>query len=151
MNTDKKIAVIGGGSWATAIVKMLSENLDEIGWYMRSVYASEHIKRNKHNPNYLSSAELDPDKLILSNDINETISYADYIILAIPSAFVNEELVKIDVPLGKKVFFSAIKGIVPESGFIVGEHLHKKLNHLLGILLKMYFLNRLIHHLYILR
>ena len=128
MNADKKIAVIGGGSWATAIVKMLSENLDEIGWYMRSVYASEHIKRNKHNPNYLSSAELDPDKLILSNDINETIIYADYIILAIPSAFVNEELVKIDVPLGKKVFFSAIKGIVPESGFIVGEHLHKKLN-----------------------
>ena len=52
MKDQPKIAVLGGGSWATAIVKMLSENLTTVGWYMRSVYASEHIKINKHNPNY---------------------------------------------------------------------------------------------------
>ena len=127
MKSDIKVAVFGGGSWATAIVKMLMENLDEIGWYMRSVYAAEHIKRNKHNPNYLSSAELEPEKLILSNDINEMVEYADYMILAIPSAFVYSELQKIEVPLDGKVIFSAIKGIVPESGLIVGEHLHKKM------------------------
>ena len=57
MSTKPKFAVFGGGSWATAIVKMLSENLDEIGWYMRSVYALEHIKKQQHNPNYLSSVE----------------------------------------------------------------------------------------------
>ena len=123
-----KIAVFGGGSWATAIVKMLSENLDEISWYMRSVYVTEHIKRNKHNPNYLSSANLQPEKLILSNDINEIIRSADCLIFAIPSAFLKSELDNIIVPLDGKIIFSAIKGIVPESGLIVGEHFHEKLN-----------------------
>ena len=74
MKNQPKIAVIGGGSWATAIVKMLLENLDNIGWYMRSVYVSEHIKLNKHNPNYLSSAELNPSQLDLTNNINEIVS-----------------------------------------------------------------------------
>jgi len=124
MKSDIKVAVFGGGSWATAIVKMLSENLDQIGWYMRSVYAVEHIKRNKHNPSYLSSVKLEPDHLFLSNDIDKMISYADYLIFAIPSAFLNEELNKISVPLKGKIIFSAIKGIVPESGLIVGEHFH---------------------------
>jgi len=123
-----KIAVFGGGSWATAIVKMLSENLDEISWYMRSVYVTEHIKRNKHNPNYLSSANLQPEKLILSNDINEIVCSADCLIFAIPSAFLKSELDNITVPLDGKIIFSAIKGIVPESGLIVGEHFHEKLN-----------------------
>lgn len=123
-----KIAVFGGGSWATAIVKMLSENLDEISWYMRSVYVTEHIKRNKHNPNYLSSANLQPEKLILSNDINEIVRSADCLIFAIPSAFLKSELDNITVPLDGKIIFSAIKGIVPESGLIVGEHFHEKLD-----------------------
>ena len=119
MNKKPKIAVIGGGSWATAIVKMLSENLEEIAWYMRSVYIVEHIKINKHNPNYLSSAELHPEKLFFSHDINEVINYADYLIFVVPSAFLKAELDKIKVPLKGKVIFSAIKGIVPESGLIV--------------------------------
>ncbi len=123
-----KIAVFGGGSWATAIVKMLSENLDNIDWYMRSVYIIEHIKRNNHNPNYLSSANLQPEKLHLSDDINEIIQSADCLIFAIPSAFLKSELDKITVPLDGKIIFSAIKGIVPESGLIIGEHFHEKLN-----------------------
>lgn len=128
MKAKYKIAVFGGGSWATAIVKMLSENLNEIGWYMRSTYVIEHIKRNKHNPNYLSSANLQPDKLFFSGDINEMVDYADCLIFAIPSAFLKSELDKITIPLDKKIIFSAIKGIVPESGLIVGEHFHDKLN-----------------------
>ena len=70
MKKEPKIAVFGGGSWATAIVKMISENCNEIGWYMRSVYILESIKRNRHNPSYISSVELHPEKLLLSNDIN---------------------------------------------------------------------------------
>lgn len=128
MNSNPKIAIIGGGSWATAIVKMLCENIDEVGWYMRSDYIIEHIKLNKHNPHYLSSAYFDPNKLFFSNDINEIVDYADYLIFAIPSAFVQSELDKITCSLEGKVVFSAIKGIVPESGLIVGEHFHEKLN-----------------------
>jgi glycerol-3-phosphate dehydrogenase (NAD(P)+) len=124
MNLKQKVAVVGGGSWATAIVKMLCENLEEVGWYMRSVYVIEHIKRNKHNPNYLSSVYFDPQKLKFSNDINEIIDYADYLIFAIPSAFLQGELDKINTRLENKVIFSAIKGIVPETGLIVGEHFH---------------------------
>ncbi|UCE93076.1 MAG: glycerol-3-phosphate dehydrogenase, partial [Flavobacteriaceae bacterium] len=127
MQSKEKVAVIGGGSWATAIVKMLCENLDEVGWYMRSHYIIEHIKRNKHNPNYLSSAYFDPQKLHFSEDINKIIEYADYLIFAVPSAFLQSELDKIKVPLEDKIIFSAIKGIVPESGLIVGEHFHNVL------------------------
>lgn len=127
MNNSIKIAVFGGGSWATAIVKMLTENLDQVGWYMRSNYAVEYIKRNKHNPNYISSIEFNPKQLFLSDDINAMVDYADYLIFAIPSAFVKEELDKINTSFKGKVIFSAIKGIVPETGLIVGEHFHKVL------------------------
>jgi len=125
MSTTPKFAVIGGGSWATAIAKMLCVNLPEIAWYMRNTYAIEHIKINKHNPNYLSSVEFDNKKLKLTNDINEAVAYADYVIFAIPSAFLNGELEKLTVSLEGKVIFSAIKGIVPETSLIVGEHFHK--------------------------
>ncbi|GAA4110124.1 NAD(P)H-dependent glycerol-3-phosphate dehydrogenase [Aquimarina addita] len=124
MSDKLKFAVIGGGSWATAIVKMLTENLNEVGWYMRSVYALEHLRRQRHNPNYLSSVEFKLDQLKLTNDINEAVAYADYIIFAIPSAFLHSELQKLTVSLHDKVIFSAIKGIVPETGLIVGEHFH---------------------------
>lgn len=125
MSTTPKFAVIGGGSWATAIAKMLCVNLPEIAWYMRNTYAIEHIKINKHNPNYLSSVEFDTNKLKLTNDINEAVAYADYVIFAIPSAFLSSELEKLTVSLEGKVIFSAIKGIVPETSLIVGEHFHK--------------------------
>lgn len=125
MSNPLKIAVFGGGSWATAIVKMLAENLEEVGWYMRSAYAIEYIKRNKHNPNYISSIEFNPNQLYLSDDINAIVAYADYLIFAIPSAFLKDELDKITESFEGKVIFSAIKGIVPQSGLIVGEHFHK--------------------------
>jgi len=126
MNKSPKFAVIGGGSWATAIAKMLCVNLDEIAWYMRNESAIDHIKTQKHNPNYLSSVEFDINKLKLTSDINEAVAYADYIIFAIPSAFLSTELEKLTVSLKDKVIFSAIKGIVPETFLIVGEHFHKK-------------------------
>ena len=126
MNIQPKFAVIGGGSWATAIAKMLCENLSEITWYMRNADAIEHIKTQHHNPNYLSSVEFDVSKLKLTSDINEAIAYADYVIFAIPSAFLNTELEKLTASLKDKVIFSAIKGIVPETSLIVGEHFNIK-------------------------
>lgn len=126
MNKPPKFAVIGGGSWATAIAKMLCVNLDEIAWYMRNESAIDHLKTQRHNPNYLSSVEFDINKLRLTSDINEAIAYADYIIFAIPSAFLSSELAKLSVSLKGKIIFSAIKGIVPETFLIVGEHFHKE-------------------------
>jgi glycerol-3-phosphate dehydrogenase (NAD(P)+) len=128
MSENSKIAVFGSGSWATAIVKMLCENLNEVGWYVRNETSVEYIKENQHNPNYLSSAELDVKKLYLSSNIDELISYADILIFAIPSAFLKGELDKITVDYTSKIIFSAIKGIIPESGLIVGQHFNEKLN-----------------------
>ena len=121
-----KIAVLGGGSWATALVKMLTENLDEVHWYMRSTYAMEHIKREGQNPSYLSSVQLNNDYLQLTTDINEAIKTCDVLLFVIPSAFLEKELALLKVSLKGKTIFSAIKGIVPESGRIVGEHFHYK-------------------------
>jgi glycerol-3-phosphate dehydrogenase (NAD(P)+) len=128
MIENPKIAVFGGGSWATAIVKMLCENLNEVGWYMRNENSIQYIKENEHNPNYLSSAEFDVKKLFLSSDINEMIRYADILIFSIPSAFLKAELDKITEDYTHKIVFSAIKGIIPESGLIVGQHFNEKLN-----------------------
>lgn len=126
MNKAPRIAVLGGGSWATAIVKMLTENLDTIHWYMRNTHAIEHIKSAGHNPNYLSSVELHTEYLLLTDAINHAIAKSDWLIFAIPSVFLEEELNKLQVSLKDKIIFSAIKGIVPSTGLIVGEHFHRK-------------------------
>ncbi|MGK0458539.1 MAG: glycerol-3-phosphate dehydrogenase (NAD(P)+) [Polaribacter sp.] len=126
MSDQKKIAVIGGGSWATAIVKILSENIETVGWYMRNRAAIEHIKKNNHNPNYLRAADVYASQLDLSSDINRIVANYDVLIFAIPSAFLMSELEKLKKPLKNKIVFSAIKGIVPETGLIVGEHFHKE-------------------------
>ncbi|MFD2822655.1 NAD(P)H-dependent glycerol-3-phosphate dehydrogenase [Lacinutrix iliipiscaria] len=124
MNKPLKYAVFGSGSWATAIVKMLCENQQEVGWYMRSVYIKEHLIKEQHNPSYLSSVEFHLEQLKLSNDINEMAAYADVLIFVIPSAFIHAELEKLTTNINDKIIVSAVKGIIPETGLLVGEHFH---------------------------
>ncbi|GAB5474675.1 MAG: NAD(P)H-dependent glycerol-3-phosphate dehydrogenase [Maribacter sp.] len=118
--------VLGGGSWATAIVKMLAENQEEVRWYMRNSEAVSYIKKEKHNPKYLSSVEFHTEQLQLTDDMNAVVQHSDVLIFAIPSAFLHRELQKLTVSLENKIIFSAIKGIVPETGLIVGEHFHEQ-------------------------
>ena len=122
----KKIAVIGSGSWATAIVKILCNNVQQLSWYIGKKEDIEYIRKFNHNPKYLSSVEFDNNKLQLTDNIAEAIETADIVILAIPSAFCNNAIK--DVPKEKlkgKIIFSAIKGIIPEYNLIVGEYLNK--------------------------
>jgi len=128
MASDLKYAVFGGGSWATAIVKMLCENLTEVGWYMRNEQAIDYIKTHQHNPSYLSSVEFKLEQLKLSNNINETANYADVLIFVIPSAFVFDELKKLTIDVSNKTIVSAVKGIIPETGLLVGEHFNDLYN-----------------------
>lgn len=124
-----KIAMIGGGSWATAIVKMLSDNLaeKEIFWWMRNEEAITHIKAFKHNPNYLSSVEIKVPENNISADINLIIKNADYLILNVPAAFLKETLKDVSpADLKGKKIISAIKGIVPDENLIIGEFINQK-------------------------
>ncbi|MBL0103058.1 MAG: NAD(P)H-dependent glycerol-3-phosphate dehydrogenase [Bacteroidetes bacterium] len=124
--TKPTIAVIGGGSWATAIVKILSNNVDTIHWWVRSNETAEFIRKYKHNPNYLSDVEIDPAKVQVQTDLRSAITSSDIVILAVPSAFLKASLDKItaDDFKGRSVF-SAIKGIIPDELLIVGDYLHK--------------------------
>lgn len=126
-----KIAMIGGGSWATAIIKMLSDNFaeKEIFWWMRNEEAISHIKAFKHNPNYLSSVEIKVPQENISSDIRSIIEAADYLILNVPAAFLKESLRNVNPEdlKGKKIV-SAIKGIVPDENQIIGEFIHEKYN-----------------------
>lgn len=124
---QKKIAVIGGGSWATAIVKILSENAASLNWWMRNAESVEYIKQYKHNPNYISSAQLPVEKINISTRLREIVAASDIIILAVPAAFLHETLNELPAELIKtKNFFSAVKGIVPQYNRIVGEYLNEQ-------------------------
>jgi len=126
MNTEKTIAVIGGGSWATALVKMLSNNVSELHWWMRNEEATQQIKDTKRNPRYLSSVIIDTKIVHVSSDLNEICKTADIIILAVPSAFLHTSLSNLNVDLSSKILFSTVKGIIPERNQIVGAYLQNE-------------------------
>lgn len=127
MTLQPKIAVIGGGSWATAIVKILSNNVDHINWWVRSAETAEFIRKYRHNPNYLSDAEVNLTKVNVNNDLKKSVDDSDIIILAVPSAFLKTGIEKLSADDFKnKVVFSAIKGIVPDELLIVGEYMQQK-------------------------
>ncbi len=128
MTVKKNIAVIGGGSWATALVKILANNLDCVNWWMRSGDAVEHITKFKHNPKYLQSVEFDLNKLNISTNLEAIIAPADIVIIATPSAFLNSLFENISPKLfDGKVVFSAVKGIIPEHNAIPARFIHKSL------------------------
>ncbi|MFD1258452.1 NAD(P)H-dependent glycerol-3-phosphate dehydrogenase [Mucilaginibacter terrae] len=123
-----KILVVGGGSWATANIKMLTDNSapKEIFWWMRSQQAVEDIQNYRHNPNYLSSVEVKVPAENISTDLKGLIAQADFVLLNVPAAFLKSVLTGITPAnfAGKKII-SAIKGIVPDENLIIGEFLHK--------------------------
>lgn len=131
MEHSAKIAVIGGGSWATANIKMLSDNRceKEIFWWMRNKSAIDHLRTYGHNPNYLSSIDLKVKPENISNDLEDILQKANMILLNVPAAFLHQVLSSVDPILfkGKKII-SAIKGFVPEENMIVGEYMNKCYN-----------------------
>ena len=122
----KKIAVIGGGSWATALVKILSNNAEAIHWYVRSADAVEHIKKFKRNPKYLQAAEIDLNIVQVSTDLEACIQKSDTVLLVTPSAFLHDTLKNLPQDIFEgKIMFSAIKGIIPEFNAIPARYIHK--------------------------
>jgi glycerol-3-phosphate dehydrogenase (NAD(P)+) len=126
METPQKIAVIGGGSWATALVKILCNNCAQVHWWMRSEEAIAHIQQFGHNPKYLQSVAFDTQQLVLSSDLKSTLNAVDWVIIATPAAFLEEAFAGIGASeFANKVVFSAVKGIVPAYNAIPARFIHK--------------------------
>jgi glycerol-3-phosphate dehydrogenase (NAD(P)+) len=125
MDENPRIGIIGSGSWATAIAKILLNNVSSINWYFRD---DEHIRQftsYSHNPNYLSSVKFDIGKINFFSDINEIVKNSDTLIFAVPSAFLKSALVALNTPLNDKFVVSAIKGLVPDENLIIGSYFNK--------------------------
>lgn len=132
--TKTNIAIIGSGSYSTGIVKILSDNKqhgrNEIGdltWYVRRSQMLEHIRNFRHNPQYLSSIELHTDQLTLSSDLKASIAPADWVLIGIPSAFVDDTLQPLTAAdFENKKVITVVKGLIPQTNEIVADYLHRK-------------------------
>ncbi|MDY3467146.1 NAD(P)-binding domain-containing protein [Riemerella anatipestifer] len=124
---DKKsavsVGVLGSGSFATAIVKMLQENSKMVHWCVRNEFVKGAIELRKHNPTYLQSVMFNTRYLNITTDINQLVSACDVIILATPSIYLSDSLEKMTCDYSNKLFVSAIKGIVPKHNDIVAHYL----------------------------
>ena len=124
-----KFGIIGSGSWATALAKILTDNQHNLQWWIRNEGNIKHIQQRRHNPHYLSSAYFNTSLLTLSSNIQEIFSNSDVIIIAVPSAYVEEALCKLDsTAFNNKKVVSAIKGILPGCNLLLNEFLKEKFN-----------------------
>ncbi|MBA2500596.1 MAG: NAD(P)-binding domain-containing protein [Chitinophagaceae bacterium] len=117
---DLRFGIIGSGSWATALVKVLSDNGHNLNWWIRNQDIIDHINKWGHNPHYLSMASLDAGKLKMTKEISEVIQASDVLVIAVPSAFVVEVFKPISAKdlKGKKIL-SAVKGILPDKNVLL--------------------------------
>ena len=131
MSELKRIGLLGSGSWATALAKMLCENVEELNWWIRSEDTIQHIENFGSNPKYIQSIQFPKDKLKLSSNMRDVISASDVVIVAIPSMYIDEafdEAFGDEAPaeMNNKLFFSAIKGMIPKYNSIPARYLHKR-------------------------
>lgn len=121
-----KVSVLGSGSWATALVKLLCNNCNRVTWWVRNSDMAAHITKFGHNPRYLQSVEFNRDKIEVTNSLSEAVNANDFIIIAIPAAFLDSTFEGFDKNNFKnKIVFSAIKGMVPEYDAIPARYFHK--------------------------
>ena len=118
---DAKVAVIGGGSWATALAKLLLGNVYRISWYMRRPERIEEFRRKRHNPVYLTDVPFDVDRIDFHSDINEACCEADIIVVAVPSPYFLDTVAGISCDISGKQIVSAVKGMVPGKNMIISE------------------------------
>src|SRR5687768_13827376 len=124
-----RFAVIGSGSWATALAKLLTDNKHEINWWVRKQETANHIKQRHHNPNHLSSVYFDSSLVNLYMDINEVVRVSDCLIIAVPSAYIDATFNNIDgAVLKDKKIISAVKGILPENNLLLNQYLEQRFN-----------------------
>lgn len=125
MKLPGKIAIMGGGSWATAIAKIFLNKADSINWYMRRDDRIEEFKRLGHNPAYLTSVKFDVSRINFSSNINDIVRESDTLVFVTPSPYLKSHLKKLKTKLKDKFVITAIKGIVPDENLIISEYFTK--------------------------
>ena len=120
-----KIAIIGGGSWATAIAKIVVSHTHHIGWYMRRDDRIEDFRRLGHNPAYLTSVHFDVNEIHFDNDINRIVQQYDTLVFVTPSPYLKGHLKKLKTRIRDKFVITAIKGIVPDENLVCSEYFHQ--------------------------
>lgn len=120
-----KIAIIGGGSWATAIAKIIVGNTHSIGWYMRRDDRIEDFRRMGHNPAYLTSVHFNVDEISFTSDINHVVQEYDTLVFVTPSPYLKNHLKKLRYNIRDKFIVTAIKGIVPDENLVCSEYFHE--------------------------
>ena len=123
-----RVAILGGGSWATAIAKIVMHHEEKITWYMRRDDRIEDFKRLHHNPAYLTGVHFDVERITFSSDINEVVKNNDTLIFVIPSPYIKSHLKKLKANMREKMVVTAIKGIVPEESVTVSRHFQRQYN-----------------------
>ena len=124
-NHPGRVAVIGGGSWATAIVKLLLNNAASLNWYLRNPENIKFIQTYKHNPNYISSILFDTSRIQFYSNIVEIIKDSDILVFAVPSSYLKDTLSDPAINLEGKLIVSAIKGIIPEDNLTIAEYFNR--------------------------
>ena len=125
MKLPGKIAIMGGGSWATAIAKIVLAQAESINWYMRRDDRIEEFKRLGHNPAYLTSVRFEIKNINFSSDINKIVKESDTLIFVTPSPYLKSHLKKLKTKIKDKFIVTAIKGIVPDENLIVSDYFHQ--------------------------
>jgi glycerol-3-phosphate dehydrogenase (NAD(P)+) len=128
MTLPGKIAIMGGGSWATALAKIVLSTQDSIHWYMRRPDQIEDFKQLGHNPRYITSITFDTSRITFYSDINQVIKDSDTLIFATPSPFLKQHLEKVNTPIHDKFHISAIKGLVPDENMLITEYFSEYYN-----------------------
>jgi len=123
-----RVAVMGGGSWATALAKLLLRNRETILWYMRRDDRIEEFVRLGHNPVYLTDVQFDVRRIEFSSDINYVASQADTLMLVMPSPYFKSHLEKLNIDISQKFIVSAVKGIVPDENVLVTDYMRDFFN-----------------------
>ena len=126
--TTGRVAVIGGGSWATAIAKIMLHHEESINWYMRRNDRIEEFKRLGHNPAYLTALRFDVSRINFFNDINKVVKNSDTLVFVTPSPYIKSHLKKLKTSLKDKLVVTAIKGIVPNENCTVSRFFEKSFN-----------------------
>lgn len=123
---EQRVALLGSGSWATAVAKILMENVGQINWFIRDDDTIEQFRQYRHNPGYMRGVIFDINRIRFSSDINQVVKDSDILVVVIPSAYLLDYINGLTEDISNKLIISGIKGLVPDNHMVIAEYFHTR-------------------------